>query len=225
VNAEVIFFDAHDGLMVTRLVDDAQTMTAEAFQDLDAVARAGAIFRQLHKTSHPFNTEFRLFEMIDEYKTLLASKHATLPEGYDEVQELGILARRALQRHPSPLENFLDTGTRMYLIDYEYAGNNDPMWDLGDLSVKGGFTDEQDDILMRTYFRGTVPAEQTSRMVMYKGLCDLVWTLWGVIQHVNNNPAEDFWAYATNRFLRCRALMTSPEFANHLEVVHGPTNP
>jgi thiamine kinase-like enzyme len=36
-------------------------------------------------------------------------------------------------------ENFLDTGERMYIIDYEYAGNNDPMWDLGDLSVEGEF--------------------------------------------------------------------------------------
>ncbi|MEZ5250781.1 MAG: phosphotransferase [Ilumatobacteraceae bacterium] len=40
----------------------------------------------------------------------------------------------------------------MYVIDYEYAGNNDPMWDLGDLSVEGGFTPEQDDALLRAYF-------------------------------------------------------------------------
>jgi thiamine kinase-like enzyme len=235
VNAEVVFFDARDGLMVTRLVDDARTMTPEGFQDLAAIARAGEIFRQLHQTSQPFSTEFRLFDMIDEYKTLLASKHATLPDGYAGVQELGTLARLALQRQPAPLvashcdplcENFLDTGSRMYLIDYEYAGNNDPMWDLGDLSVEGGFTAEQDSILMRAYFQGMVPAEQTSRMVIYKALCDLVWTLWGVIQHVNDNPAEDFWAYATNRFLRCRALMTSPEFASHLGVAgHLSTNP
>jgi hypothetical protein len=44
-------------------------------------------------------------------------------------------------------------------------------------------------------------------MVAYKAMCDLLWTLWGLIQHAKGNPADDFWAYATNRFERCRRLM------------------
>ena len=119
--------------------------------------------------------------------------------------------------HCDPLcENFLDTGERMFVIDYEYAGNNDPMWDLGDLSVEGGFDDAQDAALLRAYFDSEPPREQVARMVAYKALCDLLWTLWGVIQHVNNNPAEDFWAYATRRFERCQRLMASDAFAGHL---------
>ena len=50
-------------------------------------------------------------------------------------------------------------------------------------------------------------------MVMYKAMCDLLWTLWGLIQLANANPAEDFRAYADNRFSRCRALMASEDFA------------
>jgi thiamine kinase-like enzyme len=53
-------------------------------------------------------------------------------------------------------------------------------------------------------------------MVIYKAMCDLLWTLWGLIQHANRNPAEDFWAYSVNRFERCRKLMGSPEFSEHL---------
>ena len=119
------------------------------------MARAGQAFRRLHNTAAPFATDFRLFPMIDEYKTLLASKGATLPDGYDDVQrqaEVGPRRARGCARcrsspcHCDPLcENFLDTGERMYIIDYEYAGNNDPMWDLGDLSVEGEFAAEQDD--------------------------------------------------------------------------------
>jgi thiamine kinase-like enzyme len=56
-------------------------------------------------------------------------------------------------------------------------------------------------------------------MVIYKALCDLLWTLWGLIQHANNNPAEDFWAYATGRFGRCQALMKSAAFQTHLRAV------
>ena len=228
VNAEVIFFDASDGLMVTRFIDDAATMNAERFRDLDAVARAGRAFRQLHTTAAAFATDFALFPMIDEYKSLLESKGATLPDGYDDVQRQAGTVRAALEASPAPLvpchcdplcENFLDTGQRMFIIDYEYAGNNDPMWDLGDLSVEGEFAAAQDDELLRAYFDGEPPPDQHGRMVAYKALCDLLWTLWGVIQHINGNPAEDFWAYAVGRFERCKTLMSSTDFDTQVTAI------
>jgi thiamine kinase-like enzyme len=225
VNAELLFFDAADGLMVTRYVDGAATMNAAAFRDLGAVGRAGEAFRRLHDEAAPFSTDFQLFAMIDEYQALLASKGATLPDGYDAMVSKASAARAALAAKPVALvpshcdplcENFLDTGTRMFIIDYEYAGNNDPMWDLGDLSVEGEFDDAQDAALLRAYFGGEPPRDQVARMVIHKAMCDLLWTLWGVIQHVNGNPAEDFWAYATGRFERCQRLMASPAFATHI---------
>jgi thiamine kinase-like enzyme len=228
VNAEVVFFDSTDGLMVTRFVDGAITMNSEAFTDLGAVSRAARVLRQLHATAAPFATDFRLFAMIDEYKALLAAKGARLPDGYDDVQRRAEIVRTTLGTHPVPLvpchcdplcENFLDTGERMYLIDYEYAGNNDPMWDLGDFSVEGRFSAEQDDALLRAYFGGDPPVDQRGRMVAYKALCDLLWTLWGVIQFVNGNPVDDFWAYAVGRFERCKALMASPDFDDRIAAI------
>ena len=232
VNAEILYFDATDGLMVTRYVDGAATMNAERFRDLGAVARAGTAFRQLHTTAAPFATDFQLFSMIDDYKRLLAEKGATLPDGYAAAEGQADATRRALEAtarpvvpsHCDPLcENFLDTGERMVIIDYEYSGNNDPMWDLGDLSVEGEFGPEQDAVLLTAYFGHPPPAHEVGRMVAYKAMCDLLWTLWGVIQHANGNPADDFWAYAVGRFERCRTLMSTPGYATHLECINaGP---
>jgi thiamine kinase-like enzyme len=116
-------------------------------------------------------------------------------------------------------ENVLDTGERMVIVDWEYAGMNDPMWDLGDLSVEAGFGAEQEAALLAAYFAGAAPAAAVGRMVIAKALCDLVWTLWGLIQVMNDNPVDDFWAYAVGRFERCRRLMASPEFGRALEAV------
>jgi thiamine kinase-like enzyme len=231
VNAEVVFFDAADGLMVTRFVEGAATMNAERFLDLGAVARAGKAFRKLHTTAAPFAVDFQLFAMIDDYKRLLAEKGTALPDGYEEAEAQADATRRALEATARPLvpshcdplcENFLDTGERMVVIDYEYSGNNDPMWDLGDLSVEGLFSPEQDAALLRAYFDGDPPAHEVGRMVAYKAMCDLLWTLWGVIQHANGNPVDDFWAYAVGRFKRCQSLMASPEYPAHLEAIRGP---
>jgi thiamine kinase-like enzyme len=228
VNAEVLFFDESDGLMLTRFVDGAVTMNGERFKDLGAVARAAQAFRRMHDCGRRFATEFDLFRKMDEYLDYLHKKQARIPEGYADVQKEAEAVRAALNARPAKLrpchcdplaENFLDTGSRIFIIDWEYAGNNDPMWDLGDVSVEAGFDPDQDAALLEAYFEGQPPAVQAGRMVMYKAMCDLLWTLWGVIQVVNQNPADDFWSYAVNRFERCKTLMGTPAFARHLDAV------
>jgi thiamine kinase-like enzyme len=138
--------------------------------------------------------------------------------------------RAALDSHPvgivaghcDPLcENFLDTGERMWIVDWEYSGMNDPMWDLGDLSVEGGFGPDEEEEMLRAYFGGEAPPRDRARMVVHKAMCDLLWTLWGLIQLANDNPADDFRAYADNRFARCRTLMETDDFARHLRVLGG----
>ncbi|MFZ1679878.1 MAG: phosphotransferase family protein, partial [Rhizobiaceae bacterium] len=151
-----------------------------------------------------------------------------LPEGYtDVVAEAGHL-RAALAAHPLPLvachcdplcENFLDTGARMWIVDWEYSGMNDPMWDLGDLSVEGHFDAHQDERLLTAYFGGEAPPDARGRMVIHKAMCDLLWTLWGLIQLANDNPAENFRAYADGRFARCKSLMGQADFARHLAAI------
>jgi thiamine kinase-like enzyme len=229
VNAEVLFFDAADGLMVTRFVEGGVTMTPERFRaDPGAIRRAGQAMRRLHTQAEPFANDYRVFDMIDEYKALLLSKAAPMPDGYDEVQAEAEVGRAALLANPvamvpchcDPLcENFLDTGETTYLIDYEYAGNNDPMWDLGDFSVEAGFGPEHEAVLLEAYFEGPHPAADAARMVVHKANCDLVWSLWGIIQHVNENPVDDFWAYGVGRFERCKRLMESDEFKRAIDTL------
>ncbi len=229
VSPDVVFVDVAKGILVTRLIDRAITMSPENFKGRKGTpARAGDVLRRLHQSDAKFNFRFELFAMIDDYLRILATKDIELPAGYHDVVTEAEAVRAALNAHPLPLvachcdplcENFLDTGQRMWLVDWEYSGMNDPMWDLGDVSVEGQFTPEQDEEMIRAYFGGEPAAADRGRIVIYKAMCDLLWTLWGLIQHANQNPVDDFWAYAVNRFERCKALMASPDFARHVGAV------
>jgi thiamine kinase-like enzyme len=104
----------------------------------------------------------------------------------------------------------------MWIVDWEYSGMNDPIWDIGDFAVEAQLTPENEKVLQASYFGGAPTPAQLGRYVIYKAMCDLLWTLWGLIQHADANPADDFWAYANRRFARCKKLMDSPEFPMHV---------
>lgn len=232
VGAELWHFDVTSGVQVCAYLEGAKTMTAEAFRAPGTVERAALCFRRLHREAAPFLTRFELFAMIDTYLEILAKKGATLPAEFASARTQAEAARAALSSralptapcHCDPLaENFLDTGTRMYLIDWEYCGNNDPMWDLADLAVEAEFGASQEERLLNSYFNGRVPAYERGRVVLYKALCDLLWTLWGLIQHADGNTVQDFMAYSLGRLERCRKLMSQPLFAAALATVRaGP---
>jgi thiamine kinase-like enzyme len=230
VSPPVVHVDPATGVMVTRFVPGV-TMSPEGFRTrAGAPARAGQVLARLHGSGAVFPFRFELFQMIDRYLALLAPRDVALPPGYHDVVAEAAAVRAALSRAPVPLapchcdplcENFLDDGTRMWVVDWEYSGMNDPMWDLGDLSVEAGMDAGQDEAMLTAYFGAEARAADRGRMVAYKAMCDLLWTLWGLIQLSDGNPADDFRAYADGRFDRCRALMGQADFARHLAAIGG----
>ncbi len=231
VSPEVLHADARSGVMISRTVDGVTTMTPEGFKTISgAPARAGKALAQLHNSGETFRFRFELFSMIEDYLKVLSTKDVDLPDGYHEVVKAAEPVKDALAAANPPLapchcdplcENFLDDGQTMWIVDWEYSGMNDPLWDLGDLSVEAGMNADQDNEMMAAYFGRQPSAAETGRMVIYKAMCDLLWTLWGLIQHADGNEAEDFWAYATGRFDRCKALMGDPSFDAHLAAVRS----
>jgi len=229
VSPQLVFADPDTGIMVSKFLDGFETMTPDIFTSKKgAAARAGTAFAKLHNSGETFDFRFELFSMIDDYLEILSKKTVDFPEGYHDVLAESAAVREALNARPAKLapchcdplcENFLDDGKTMWIIDWEYSGMNDPLWDLGDLSVEGGFSDALDMEMLNAYFPGGPGSAEMGRVVIYKAMCDLLWTLWGLIQHANNNPAEDFWAYSTGRFERCRKLMDDPNFAQHINAI------
>jgi thiamine kinase-like enzyme len=222
VAPDVVYVDDATGIMVTRYADDNVTMSPKLFKTRKgAAARAAEALKRLHASDAKFPARFELFAMIDDYLKVLSTKDVELPEGYNDALKQAEKVRKALAAHRLPLvachcdplcENFLDTGKRMWIVDWEYAGMNDPMWDLGDLAVEGQFTPSLEDELLAAYFPEGPSSAERGRFVIYKAMCDLLWTLWGLIQLANKNPADDFRAYSQTRFARCKALMATEEF-------------
>jgi thiamine kinase-like enzyme len=229
VNAEVVYFDARDGTMVTRFVEGVSMNAGEGFgRDAGAPVRAARALKRVHSLGRVFRSRFDVFAAIDCYLDLLRGQRTQVPEGYHEAGRKARAVRRALEASPAPLVpchndpwpgNLIDADGRVYLIDWEYSGMNDPVWDLADLSVEAAFDAEQDRAMMEAY-HGTKPSPALySRLEIYKAMSDLHWSVWGFVQHAKGNPAEDFWGYGLERLGRSKARMGSADFGWHLGVV------
>jgi thiamine kinase-like enzyme len=229
INAEVIFFDATDGTMVTRFVEGVSMNAGDGFGRVSgAPVRAARALKRVHSLGRLFRSRFDVFAAIDGYLDLLRGWRTPLPEDYHEVVQRARAVRLALEASPAALvpchndpwpANLLDADGRIYLIDWEYSGMNDPMWDLANLSVEAGFGPEQDRAMMEAY-HGTGPSPALcSRLEVYKAMSDLHWSVWGFVQHAKGNPAEDFWSYGLERLRRSKTRMSGADFGRHLSVV------
>jgi thiamine kinase-like enzyme len=238
LNAEVLFFDAKDGTMLSRFIEGLHMDKMEFRRDPDAPARAALTLKQLHGIARTFRSRFGPFAPIDYYLDLLRALRSPPPDAYFEAKRDAERVLRVLESAPVPLapchndtcpENFVEVSPRVYLIDWEYSGMNDPAWDLAALSVEAGFGPEQDEKMVNAYCGGTAsgaaPAGFYGRVVLQKAMSDYFWGLWSVVQHVNGNPAAEFQAYATDRFDRCNRLMGSDEFSSCLEAVRSGSRP
>jgi thiamine kinase-like enzyme len=235
INVEVIYFDAENGTMVTRFVEGISRNGGQDFsRDTGAPIRAAQLLKRVHRLREVFESRFYVFDEIEDYVELLRGWLPALPQKYYEVRQRSRAARRALEASPVPLVpchndpwpgNLLDVGARTYLIDWEYSGMNDPMWDLGDLSVEAGFGPEQDRLMLEAYCDGAASPALYSRLELYIAMSDLHWSVWGFVQHTNDNPAEDFWSYALDRLERCTARMSSAKFDQHLDAVRTDRPP
>jgi thiamine kinase-like enzyme len=107
--------------------------------------------------------------------------------------------------------NFVDDGTKIWLIDYEYAGNNDACFELGNTVQECHLDLDRTEALVAGYF-GEVTRARLARVRLQAVVAQYGWTLWGCIQHAASPLEFDFWEWAMERYDGAVAAMRAPDF-------------
>jgi len=216
VNAPIIYYDETTGNQVCKYIDDSITLHPEHFADNHYVKLAAQVFRKYHTCGKDFISEFNPLRETRNYRQLLKQKNMPFYEGAELMEQKFDEVEEALTKHPSTLapchndplcENWLDDKKNFYLIDWEYGGMNDPMFDLGALSIEANLTDEQERLLLKEYYGGDLNERQWGCLIMNKFLCDVLWTYWAVLQIATGKSYDDYWPYGLNRYNRAYKLI------------------
>lgn len=190
IDSELLYF-GDDGRKVMRFIDDPQPMTEEVMCRSENIKQAADIFRKLHTCGVDTGVKFEVFEMADLYEKIIRDGGVAFYDDYDEVKQTVMDIKAAVDANgPIPrvpchndslIGNWvLDKNGKLYLIDWEYSGMNEAMWDLSCLSIEIGYNEEQEAELLLDYYQREPSLEEKKYFIAAKLYVDYLWTLWGL---------------------------------------------
>ena len=205
---------------------DARTMSNETLRAEGMPSRVAASVRRLHAGPR-FRDDFDMFRTAERYLALVDERSIAIPAGYRDHLRLIPRIEAALAADPPPsvpchndllAENYLDDGARLWLVDWEYSGNNDPAFELGNTAQELGYDDAQVEELCTAYYGETTPA-RLARMRLQMIMSDVGWTLWAAIQARISTIDYDFTGWAEERWARAEAALDGRDFGSWLDAV------
>jgi thiamine kinase-like enzyme len=226
VAPEPVAFIAPEGYIIARFIS-GPGISADQIgltQNIERVVDSIKAYHALKK----FPGFFSPFRVAEEYAKTARSFDVKLPEKMEwyleksKEIETAMYGREPLQPRPCHNDllngNFIDDGTRVRILDWEYAGMGDIFFDLGNFAVQHEFSDEQDEILLKTYF-GQPTDAQRARQKLMKTMSDLRESMWGMVQLGVSKLDFDYAGYAQKYFDRFEETVTQPIFSNWLRAV------
>jgi len=202
---EVVAFVEPEGYLATRYVEGEVGRV-----DID---RVGALLRRLHG-GPALPSRFDSFRVVEIYRATALERGGVVPPAYARAKELADrIERRRAGVAPCPCHNdllnanFIAGGGRLWIVDWEYAGMGDPLFDLANFAVNHELDEDGERALLAAY--GT---DEHDALVLMRFMSDFREAMWGVVQQVVSELDFDFADYAKRHFERLEQTAAEPRF-------------
>jgi thiamine kinase-like enzyme len=225
VGARVCYYLRDYQVMVLEYLEGT-TMSNSTFQMAGMPAEIARAIKRLHAGPR-FLTDFNMFRLTEYYLEICKKNAITIPDGYPARLPTINQIEQAVTVHPLATvpcnndllaENYIYDGNSLRIIDYEYSGNNDPCFELGNTCQELQFDEDRILEVCEAYF-GNRNVDRVARMKLYMIMSDVGWALWAAIQAKISKIDYNFWGWAMERWGRAIEKMDSPAFPGWLEDV------
>lgn len=210
IDTDILHFNEISGIKLSKFINNAETINPKTAKREDNMLLVTDILKKLHNSDIEFNNRFDVFELIEEYEILLNKNNGKNYDDYILVKEKvlnlkNILNDLGIELRPchndTVPENFVKDGERLYLIDWEYSGMNDPMWDLAAHILECNFSEEDEELFLDTYFNGKTEEKYRTKILIFKICQDFLWSIW---TNIKEAQGDDFGTYGENRYNRAK---------------------
>ncbi len=212
-----LFYFGDDGVKIMGFVSSPQHMSKAVMRKKENLLKAVDIFKKLHTCGENTGVAFEIFDMAKAYEAIIAEYNVALPDGYEDNKrivmdikaymesEQGVMPRVPCHNDALPENWVLAPDGMLYLIDWEYAGMNEFIWDLSCLSIESDYTEKHDREMLRAYHGHEPTAHEYRYFIAGKVYVEYLWSMWGLTRI----PYEgDFMQrYADNRYTRLKRFI------------------
>jgi thiamine kinase-like enzyme len=222
VGPEVTAFIRPEGYLVTRFIE-GDPVAFDDVRDTDTLARIADSFRRIHQ-GPPIPGLFVPLRIVEAYRALAQARGVRIPPEYELASAIGRRIELACLADPVELRpchndllnaNFIDDGSRIRIVDWEYAGMGDPYFDLGNFSINHELSPD-DDAHLLSFYEGPARINHLARLTLMRVVSDFREAMWGVLQQGISTLDVDFVAYAGEHFDRLLSNATTPTFERAL---------
>jgi thiamine kinase-like enzyme len=216
ISPEVIHHEP--GAIVMRFIEGA-TLQAKDVRQAVNLERIVPLVKRCHneipKHFRGPALVFWVFQVLRDYANTLREASSRM------VRELPRLMKVAeqLEENVGPVRlrfghndllaaNFIDDGHRLWLVDWDYAGFNSPLFDLGGLASNNELSSTQEEWLLETYFDAAIDDELRRRYAAMKCASLLRESMWSMVSEVYSNIDFDYVGYTTENLERFEKAWT-----------------
>jgi thiamine kinase-like enzyme len=228
---EVLFFIEPEGYIVTRFIN-GKPIPPDAIRQPDYLARIVQKIRLFHMRAPKLKNEFNVFRRVQHLAKVSKKNNGRFPFDWDWIMQKMKKVEKAVLKNPhipTPCHddllnlNWLEEDVpgelgEIRLLDWEYAGMNDPLYDLANFSSHHGLNDEQIRFLLHEYF-GEAASKHFARLKLLLPMSEIHEAMWGTTQTGISKLEEDFQGYANLWFARARQHLTDPRWDMWLKEV------
>jgi thiamine kinase-like enzyme len=218
---DVIAFDPRHECLVTTFIDGRPVEESELRGPM--LAEVAAALRSIH-SGRRLTYAFSPWQRVARYRATAVRRRMPLPPGFDEVSAAAARISAALGPRPSApchndllTANFLHDGTRLRILDWEYAGQGDPLFDLANLASNNGFDEGDEERLLEAYYGSPPRADQLAGLRLMRLMAAFWEAMWAVVQQAVSELEFDFGAYAAEHLARVRERLADPRFETWLD--------
>lgn len=218
VGAPVVEALPDDNVLVVGFLT-GRTLDSADVRDSAMIPRLVESLRDLHRGS-PFLGLFDMRRIRRYYLSVVQERGFRLPDGYLDLEARVESLEDAMRPGDEPLvpcnndllaANFIDGGSRIWIIDYEYSGMNEASFELGNLASESALDLEAIELLVSSYW-GRHSAQKLARARAWSLLARYGWTLWASIQDGSSPIAFDFWSWGLEKYDSARAELLGPAY-------------
>jgi thiamine kinase-like enzyme len=198
---------------------EGRTLTPDDLRAGDRLPLVAGACRRLHGARR-FLADFDMFEVQQRYLAVVQERGFRLPDRYLDFEPQVRAIEEAFRIRKAPTvpcnndllaENFIDVGGELRLIDYEYSGNNDACFELGNIWSESNLPLHQLDELIAHYY-GAPLRNKVARARLWGLVSKYGWTLWASIQDGVSDLDFDFWSWGMEKYDRAVLEFDGPDF-------------